>query len=197
MLRRRKSSCPDTSEHHNRRSSSAASAGVGGGNNRNGVKLDLYIEDDDIFAPGHSNRRKSPTPSNRSSPDYRYTATNIEEMAEEVLCLRLLSIRTRYRFGGLKIHIISPVFSIDKLFNVEFDQDSQVSLIKSQQCSGAEAPQTPPNDGSKMATIVISPDMDDFDGGGNAKLPTVNADLTLYEGSLKLVTIFKFIFPIL
>lgn len=179
MLRRRKSSCPDTTEHHNRRSSSAAS----GSNNRNGVKLDLYIEDDDIFAPGY-NRRKSPTPSNRSSPDYRYSATNIEEMAEEVLCLRLLSVRTRYRFGGLKIHILSPVFSIDKLFNVEFDQDSQVSLIKSQQCTGQEAPtQTPPNDGSKMATIVISPDIDDYDcANGTSKHPTVKADLTLFEG---------------
>lgn len=186
-MRRRKSSCPDSIDHrHNSLSP----------NSRTGVKLDLYIEDDELYA-NSVNKHRSPSPTlaaSSSSPDRRRksSSSNIEDIAEEVLCLRLLSTRTRYRFGGLQVHIISPVFNVDKLFNVEFDQESQVSLIKSQQsnldqsansCSIASLDHK--LNGAKTATIVISPDNDDDDNnsGFNEHVSSLSADLTLYEGN--------------
>ena len=186
VMRRRKSSCSDI-EH--RRTSLAASS-----TSRNGVKLDLYIEDDELYTNSTGgNRHRSPSPTNlsrhSSSPDRRTSssAANIEELAEEVLCLRLLSTKTRYRFGGLQIHIISPVFNMDKLFNVEFDQESQVSLIKSQQ-SNLDQPGKSASlgsldykqNGAKTATIVISPDDEDPKGNGN--ISSLSTELTLFEG---------------
>lgn len=186
-MRRRKSSCPDI-DH--RRTSLATPSG------KNGVKLDLYIEDDELYT-GSGMRHRTPSPtanlSHHSSPDRRTSSLNIEDLAEEVLCLRLLSTRTRYRFGGLQIHIISPVFNVDKLFNVEFDQDSQVSLIKSQQSNGEQLIDhnessngmisiDPKMNGGKSATIVISPDFDETDTKcSNGNGPSFSADLTLYE----------------
>lgn len=226
MIRRRKSSCPDASDHHhshNSRRASSAASNLGGRDHgappQKGVKLDLYIDDDDLMpSSSHHNsnspyHRKSPSHSNHSSPGHRRQSSvigpggggahgNIEELAEEVLCLRLLSTRTRYRFGGLQIHIISPVFSMDKMFNVEFDQDSQVSLIKSQQ-SKLEADQKKrakengifsaldPKlvNGGKAATIVVSDNLDDYSDNenedGQAKvndLSTVVTEMILYEG---------------
>lgn len=192
MIRRRKSSCPDI-EH--RRSSLANSS-----NGRNGVKLDLYIDDDELYTNGTvtgGTRHRTPSPTNlshHSSPDCKTANTNanIEDLAEEVLCLRLLSTRTRYRFGGLQIQLVSPVFHVGKLFTVEFDQDSQVSLIKSQQSnldqqsaskSSSQGSLDPKLNGAKSATIKISPDMEDFDPlKGNGNLSALSTDLTLFEG---------------
>lgn len=195
-MRRRKSSCPDI--EHRRTSLAASSTG------RNGVKLDLYIEDDELYTngamAGAAGRHRTPSPTNlshHSSPDRRTpSATNIEELAEEVLCLRLLSTRTRYRFGGLQIHIISPVFNVDKLFNVEFDQESQVSLIKSQQSNLDQSGKSsslgsldPKLNGAKAATIVISPDQEDDPNGHNGNLSSLSADLTLFEGMSRVCVI--------
>lgn len=200
-MRRRKSSCPDIE----RRTSFGSDRG------RNGVKLDLFIEDDDLFtnnstsgltsgsnaSTGNESRRHrtpSPTNLNRShpaSPDKR-NGCNIEDYAEEVLCLRILSTKTRYRFGHLQINLVSPAFIVDKLFNVEFDQDSQVSLIKSQQQQQQQQQQLQQDlcpllhptlngtAGGKSATIVISPDNEDFNM--NPNLTAVNAELTIVEG---------------
>ena len=197
IIRRRKSSCPDI--EHRRASLATSSTG------RNGVKLDLYIEDDELYTNGTVGggsvplRHRTPSPTNlshHSSPDRKTSNSNtIEDLAEEVLCLRLLSTRTRYRFGGLQIHIISPVFNVDKLFNVEFDQESQVSLIKSQQSnldqqsgqSSSLGSLDPKLNGAKSATIVISPDMDDEPKGANGNLSSLSAELTLLEGKLMLI----------
>ncbi|KAI7685419.1 hypothetical protein SSS_00847 [Sarcoptes scabiei] len=185
MMRRRKSSCPNIEP---RRLSQTP--------NRNTVKLDLYIDDEELYTlPG---RRNSPSPTmfenhrrrSSSSKDNQSASANIEETAEEVLCLRLLSNRTRYRFGGLRINLISPVFNVDKLFNVEFDQDSQIALIKSQQSSFDQLDQTyffkepPPRDVNqegKCATIVIEPESEDQKDEISRQLPLMTAELTLLE----------------
>ena len=123
-------------------------------NDKKCVKLDLYIDDEEVLHQSH------------------------DESADEVLCLRILSSKTKYRFGGLKVHIESPVFDVGKIFNVEFDEDSEVALIKGQKdCPpSVELPHTPTS--SKAATIVISPDRDDLALNNASK---VSADLTLIE----------------
>jgi hypothetical protein len=120
------------------------------------VKLDLYIDDDEVLQ------------------------TTNDENADEVLCLRILSSKTKYRFGGLKVHISSPVFNIGKIFNVEFDEDSEVALIRSQKDSEVVNTQDNSPCTSKAATIVISPDREDPE---LHKSPTVSADLTLIEAT--------------
>ena len=72
------------------------------------IKLDLHIDEEEELRQGN------------------------HEHADEVLCLRILSTKTKYRFGGLKIHVRSPVFDVAKIFNVEFDEESEVSLIRGQ-----------------------------------------------------------------
>ena len=128
-------------------------------NEKKCVKLDLYIDDEEVLHQSN------------------------DESADEVLCLRILSSKAKYRFGGMKVHIESPVFDIGKIFNVEFDEDSEVALIKSQKDSlpgtaphNTEHHNTPTS--SKAATIVISPDREDL-ALNNAS--TVSADLTLIE----------------
>lgn len=135
---------------------------------RKSVKLDLYIDEDDTL---------------RTAED---------ETVDEVLCLRILSSKTKYRFGGLKIHVESPIFAIGKVFNVEFDEDSEVALIKGQEdaileksslanaaaVSAVEPCKKAPNEKmTKAATIVISPDKNE----DLQNSPTVSADLTLLE----------------
>lgn len=127
-------------------------------NEKKCVKLDLYIDEEEELHQSN------------------------EESADEVLCLRILSSKTKYRFGGLKVHIESPVFDIGKIFNVEFDEDSEVALIKSQK-DALPHPVLPHVEqhtptSSKTATIVISPDRDDLELNNSAK---VSADLTLVE----------------
>ncbi|CAG2178115.1 unnamed protein product [Oppiella nova] len=129
-------------------------------NDKKCVKLDLYIDDEEVLHQSN------------------------DESADEVLCLRILSSQTKYRFGGLKVHIESPVFNIGKIFNVEFDEDSEVALIKSQK-EALHGPGDPPTEHntpttSKAATIVISPDREEL---ALTKCPTVSADLTLVEAT--------------
>ncbi|XP_054167953.1 uncharacterized protein LOC128965310 [Oppia nitens] len=128
-------------------------------NDKKCVKLDLYIDEEETLHQSH------------------------DESADEVLCLRILSSQAKYRFGGLKVHIESPVFNVGKIFNVEFDEDSEVALIKSQKdalgndtiFAGKTTPTT-----SKAATIVVSPDRDDPE---LTTCPRVSADLTLIEAN--------------
>ncbi|XP_046919853.2 uncharacterized protein LOC124499892 [Dermatophagoides farinae] len=197
-MRRRKSSCPNIEP---RRTSATP--------NRSSMKLDLYIEDDELLpAPV---RRNSPSPTsvydhhhnNQNNRRRSSSSTNnIEDTAEEVLCLRLLSTRTRYRFGGLRVNLISPVFNMDKLFNVEFDQDSQIALIKSQQTSFDQQQQSPDmsffynnidaqpkSSGGKCATIVIEPESEEQKDEITRQLPLLTADLTLLEDTCKTSTI--------
>ncbi|KAH9423637.1 hypothetical protein DERP_005217 [Dermatophagoides pteronyssinus] len=198
-MRRRKSSCPNIEP---RRTSATP--------NRSSMKLDLYIEDDELQTTPL--RRNSPSPTsvyhdhhhhNNQNNNRRRSSTtnNIEDTAEEVLCLRLLSTRTRYRFGGLRVNLISPVFNMNKLFNVEFDQDSQISLIKSQQSSfdqqQQQHQQTPDMESffrnnndlqqpkstreGRCATIVIEPESEEQKDEITRQLPLLTADLTLLE----------------
>lgn len=177
-MRRRKSSCPNIEP---RRTSTTP--------NRNSVKLDLFIEDNEIHQNASTLRRNSPSPTTIND-HRRRSSTNIEDTAEEVLCLRLLSTRTRYRFGGLRINLISPVFNVDKLFNVEFDQDSQISLIKSQQSNIEQTDNDSffknaefrPFKEGKCATIVIEPESEDQKDEITKQLPLLTAELTLMEG---------------
>ena len=200
-MRRRKSSCPNIEP---RRTSATP--------NRSSMKLDLYIEDDELQTTPL--RRNSPSPTsvyhdhhhhNNQNNNRRRSSTtnNIEDTAEEVLCLRLLSTRTRYRFGGLRVNLISPVFNMNKLFNVEFDQDSQISLIKSQQSSfdQQQQQQTPDMESffrnnndlqqpkstreGRCATIVIEPESEEQKDEITRQLPLLTADLTLLEGLCK------------
>ncbi|OTF77204.1 hypothetical protein BLA29_007362 [Euroglyphus maynei] len=93
-----------------------------------------------------------------------------------------------------RMNLISPVFNMDKLFNVEFDQDSQISLIKSQQ-SSFDQQQSPDiaffrNDiqqpkstrDGRCATIVIEPESEEQKDEITRQLPLLTADLTLLEG---------------
>ena len=127
-------------------------------NEKKCVKLDLYIDDEEVLHQSN------------------------DESADEVLCLRILSSKAKYRFGGLKVHIDSPVFDIGKIFNVEFDEDSEVALIKSQKDSlpgiGPHNSDHNTPTSSKAATIVISPDRDDLALNDASR---VSADLTLHE----------------
>lgn len=74
------------------------------------VKLDLVITDES-------------DPSDDLSCD--------ETTAREVLCLRILSHKTRFRFGGLEISVKSPAFEVGKTFNVALDEENRLVGIES------------------------------------------------------------------
>lgn len=74
------------------------------------VKLDLVITDES-------------DPSDDLSCD--------DAAASEVLCLRILSHKTRFRFGGLEISVKSPAFEVGKTFNVALDEHNRLAGIES------------------------------------------------------------------
>src|SRR5687768_7512690 len=53
------------------------------------------------------------------------------ETASEVICLRILSNRTRFRFGGMEITVKSPAFEIGKTFSVSLDENNRLAGIES------------------------------------------------------------------
>lgn len=70
------------------------------------VTLDLFIGDD-------------------ASPD------SSDGHRTEALCLRILSSKTRFRFGGLQITVRSPAFEVGKIFNVCLDENNSIVSIDS------------------------------------------------------------------
>ena len=73
------------------------------------VTLDLVIDDE-----------------NEADPD------NFDEStAREVVCLRILSSKTRFRFGGLEITVKSPAFEVGKTFSVSLDEQNRLAGIES------------------------------------------------------------------
>lgn len=73
------------------------------------VTLDLVIDDE-----------------NDADPD------NFDEStAREVVCLRILSGKSRFRFGGLEITVKSPAFEVGKTFSVSLDEHNRLAGIES------------------------------------------------------------------
>ena len=72
------------------------------------VTLDLFIGEDE------------------SSPD-----ASGQTPRTEAICLRILSSKTRFRFGGLQITVRSPAFEVGKIFNVSLDENNSIVGIDS------------------------------------------------------------------
>jgi hypothetical protein len=55
---------------------------------------------------------------------------NEESTATEVICLRILSNKTKFRFNGMEITVKSPAFEVGKTFAVNLDQDNRLAGIE-------------------------------------------------------------------
>jgi len=53
-----------------------------------------------------------------------------ESTATEVICLRILSNRTKFRFNGMEITVKSPAFEVGKTFAVNLDEENRLAGIE-------------------------------------------------------------------
>lgn len=126
------------------------------------------------------------------------------ETASEVICLRILSNRTRFRFGGMELTVKSPAFEIGKTFSVSLDENNRLAgiesfreypLIPTHQRDGSTSPRRSPSPGReshsssrrvslvnslglKPARIIVNPSEETEINEG---LPLLSARLALEE----------------
>lgn len=82
----------------------------------------------------------------------------------EALCLRILSSKTRFRFGGLQITVRSPAFEVGKIFNVTLDENNSIvgidsmrdapSSYESSPDGSSRSPTPSPRPGSRKISLV-------------------------------------------
>lgn len=128
-------------------------------------------------------------------------ASSDDSAAKEVLCLRILSPKTRFRFGGLEISVKSPAFEVGKTFTVSLDEHNRLAGIDSYKelqpyssddlspfssRSATPCPSRPSSRrvslisslGLKPARIMVNPSIESDDNEG---LPLLSARLVLEE----------------
>lgn len=107
-----------------------------------------------------------------------------EAMATEALCLRILTYKTKFRFGGMNVHVRSPAFEIGKSFIVNLDENNIIQGIQSYRendyptaSSESSSISFLGNFAQKPAKIVVTPAEDIVD----CELPILSADIVVDE----------------